>query len=244
MNGAADGAGERSVSLPFTTSTCCLLRPPAAPGPGRPPLLVSLHGQGQSGERQGRWMQDALPAYFAAAFPDGFHAHEVRRPDRPIRLGYGWYLYTGDEQAFRASLVESEAALWRMVDAAVEALGADPARVWLHGFSQGAYLVHCVACRAPARLAGWIAQAGRLKWEFLGERIAGLSGKPVLVQHGRQDQSLDASRAERGVEVLRASGADVAWRLYDAGHLITPAMVADVREFLLRHEPPAAGSPA
>jgi len=239
MSGDPHAAAPRTIELPFATTARCLLDPPRAPAPGRPPLLVSLHGQGQSGERQRHWLEGALPSHFAAAFPDGFHAHEVRRPDRPIRLGYGWYLYTGDEEAFRRSLIESETTLWRVIDATVAALDADPARVWLHGFSQGAYLAHCVACRSPARLAGWIAQAGRLKWEFLGERIAGLSGKPVLVQHGRQDASLEVTRAERGVQVLRDSGADVEWRLYDAGHVITPEMVADVRDFLQRHEPGA-----
>jgi len=161
MSGTPEPSGARVLELPFTTRTRCLLVPPPAPGP-RPPLLVSLHGQGQSGERQRRWLEGGVPEHFAAAFPDGFHAHEVRKPDRPIRLGFGWYLYTGDETAFRSSLIESEAALWRLVDAAVQELGADPRRVWLHGFSQGAYLVHCMACRAPSQLAGWIAQAGRL----------------------------------------------------------------------------------
>lgn len=227
----------RAMRVPFTTATRCLLAPPRAPGAGRPPLLVSLHGQGQSGERQQHWMAAAVPPHFAAAWPDGFHAHEVRKPERPIRLGFGWYLYTGDEAAFRASLLESEAALWRLVDAAVAELGADPARVWLHGFSQGAYLAHCVACRAPSRLRGWIAQAGRLKWEFLGERIEGLAGKPVLVQHGRLDQSLALERAERGVQVLRASGADVDWRVYEAGHAITPETVSDTLRFLTAREP-------
>jgi len=227
----------RELRVPFTTETRCLLAPPRAPGRGRPPLLVSLHGQGQSGERQARWMVEAVPPHFAAAWPDGFHAHEVRKPERPIRLGFGWYLYTGDETAFRASLLESEAALWRLVDAAVAELGADPARVWLHGFSQGAYLTHCVACRQPSRVRGWIAQAGRLKWEFLGERIEGLADKPVLVQHGRLDQSLALERAERGVQVLRASGADVDFRVYEAGHAITPETVRDTREFLAAREP-------
>jgi phospholipase/carboxylesterase len=227
----------RELRLPFTTATRCLLSPPRAPGAGRPPLLISLHGQGQSGERQARWMAEAVPPHFAAAWPDGFHAHEVRKPERPIRLGHGWYLYTGDEAAFRASLLESEAALWRLIGAAIEELGADPSRLWLHGFSQGAYLAHCVACRAPSRLRGWIAQAGRLKWEFLGERIEDLVGKPVLVQHGRNDRSLALERAERGVQILRESGADVDFRVNEGGHEITPQTVAEVRDFLARHEP-------
>src|SRR5262245_29704441 len=101
----SDSPAARRLALPFTTRTQCLLAPPRAAS-ARPPLLVSLHGQGQSGERQQQWLKDALPPHFAAAFPDGFHAHEVRKPPRPIRLGFGWYLYTGDEAAFRESLLE------------------------------------------------------------------------------------------------------------------------------------------
>ncbi len=236
MNAAG---GTHRIELPFTTRRGCLLAPPATPS-ARPPVLVALHGQGQSGPRHRRWLGAAVPPHFASAWPDGFHGHEVRRPERPIRLGFSWYLYTGDEAAFRDSLVESEAALWRLIDAAVAELGADPARVWLSGFSQGAYLAYCVAARAPHRMRGLVAQAGRLKWEFVGERIAGLSGMPVLVQHGRRDESLDPARAEESVRVLRESGADVTLRLYDAGHEITPEMAADAREFLLRHEPAGA----
>jgi phospholipase/carboxylesterase len=182
-----------------------------------------------------------VPAHFASAWPDGFHAHEVRRPERPIRLGHAWYLFTGDEAAFRDSLVESEAALWRFIDAAVAELGADP-RVWLTGFSQGAYLAYCVAARAPARVRGLVAQAGRLKWEFLGERIPALANMPVLVQHGRTDAAIAPDRAERSAQVLRDSGAQVELVLYDAGHVITPEMARDAHDFLLRHAPPAAPS--
>lgn len=234
--------GTRRIELPFATRRGCLLAPPAAPEPAaRPPLLVALHGQGQDGPRHRRWMGAAVPPHFASAWPDGFHGHEVRRPDRPIRLGFSWYLYTGDEAAFRDSLLEAEAALWRLVDAAVAELGADPARVWLTGFSQGAYLAYCVAARAPGRVRGLVAQAGRLKWEFLGERIPALSGMPVLVQHGRRDTNLEPSRAEQSVRVLRDSDADVTLRMYDAGHVITPEMAADAGAFLARHEPARGG---
>lgn len=229
----------RRIELPFSTRRGGLLVPPAqpaAPAAARPPLLVALHGQGESGERHRRWLGAAVPPRFASAWPDGFHAHEVRRPQRPIRLGYAWYLFTGDEAAFRDSLLESEAALWRFVDAAVAELGADP-RVWLAGFSQGAYLAYCVAARAPGRVRGLVAQAGRLKWEFLGERLQALAGLPVLVQHGRSDAAIPPERAERSAQVLRDSGAAVELRLYDAAHVITPEMARDAREFLERHAP-------
>ncbi len=226
----------RTIELPFTTRTGCRIRPAPA-GSARPPLLVSLHGQGQSGARQERWITPAVPDHFAAAFPDGFHKHEVRRPGRPIRLGYGWYLYTGDQDEFAASLAESEAALWRIVDAALEALGADPQRVYLSGFSQGAYLTHCAAVRAARRVAGWIGQSGRLKAEFLGAELAGVAGKAVLIQHGRQDEALAPTAAEESAAILSRNGADVTLRLYDTGHIIAPEMVVDMRAWLEAREP-------
>ena len=39
------------------------------------------------------------------------------------------------------------------------------------------------------------------------------------------------------MDVLRASGADVTFRVYEAGHEITPQAVAEVKDFLLKHEP-------
>jgi phospholipase/carboxylesterase len=200
-------------------------------------LVVALHGQGQSGARQLHWMRGALPPHVAAAFPDGFHKHEVRGKDRPIRIGHAWYMFTGDQDSFVESLLEAEAALWPLVDRVAEALGADPARVYLAGFSQGAYLAHCAAVRAPERLAGWIAQSGRLKTELLAPRLPGVKGKHVLIQHGRGDPNLPVKAAEDSAEALSSHGAHVSLKLYDAGHAITPEMVTDARAWLLDREP-------
>jgi phospholipase/carboxylesterase len=184
-----------------------------------------------------RWLAGALPPHVAGAFPDGFHKHEVRARGRPIRIGHAWYMYTGDQEAFVQSLLEAEAALWPLVDAAVDALGADPARVYLAGFSQGAYLAHCAAVRAPGRVSGWIAQSGRLKTELLAPLLPGVAGKPVLIQHGRNDANLPERAAEDSAQALSGHGAAVTLRFYEAGHAITPEMVADARAWLSEREP-------
>ena len=233
-------ARPRRILRPFTTQSACLLVPPERPeAETRPPLLVALHGQGQDGERHRGWMGAAVPAHFASAWPDGFHKHEVRQPDRPIRVGCAWYLFTGDQPAFIESLVEAERALWGLVEAAVEELGADPRRVYLCGFSQGAYLAHCAAVRAPERVAGWIAQSGRLKLEFLRPWLPAVSGKPVLVQHGRVDPHLPPRSAEDSAAALSEHGALVTLQLYDSGHAISPAMAEDCRRWLLERAPPS-----
>jgi len=225
------------ITTPFTTRARCLVEPPAEPGPGRPPLLVALHGQGQSGERHRRWMGDAVPAHFASAFPDGFLPHEVRRPDRPIRIGYGWYLYTGDRDALKESLAKTEAALWRVVDGAVAALDADPSAVWLAGFSQGAYLTHSAAVHGVDRVAGWIGQAGVFRDAYLRDPALRVTGRPVLMQHGRADRTPPLADAESTAETLRALGAEVELSVHECGHEITPEMTAEARAWLAEQRP-------
>lgn len=221
-----------SLSIPFTTQSACEVVTGADAGAGSP-LLVALHGQGESGSRHRHYLRGAVPDTFHAAFPDGFHAHEVRRPDKPIRLGYGWYLYTGDQDAFLESVALAEEALWRLVDALLERTGADADRVYLMGFSQGCYLAQITAVRNAARVAGWIGQAGRLKHEVLEAELPGVSGKPVLLQHGEADEAIGPEAARHGAELLGAHGADVDLRLYaDTGHRITDAMRADMHAWL------------
>lgn len=230
-------AGPRTLSLPFGWQVDCLLDVPGVPGSEPPALLVCLHGQGQDGARQRRWMTPAVPPTFAAAYPDGFHGLEVRRPERPVRIGRAWYHYsTEDRAAFLASLDRAVAGLWRVVDAALDTLGADPQRVFLAGFSQGAYLAHVAALRAPERVAGWIAQAGGLRPDYVPGGLPALQRTPVLLQHGAQDPVTSPQAARDAAALLEAAGARVTLELPDGDHRISPAMTAGARAWLTRHE--------
>lgn len=224
--------GPRRIDVEYAARASCLVMPPAAPRAGvRPPLLVAFHGHGQDGARHARWT--AAPPEFAAAFPDGPHKHEVRRPDRAPRVGCAWYLFDGDRGRLAEAFVDAGALAWRMVDAAVAALDADPSRVWLAGFSQGAYLVHVLAQTHPERVAGWIGQAGGFRPEYLGTLPPpALEGRRVLLQHGESDLSLPVERTHVLARDLSARGADVTVRTYDAGHVITPDMTRDAHDWL------------
>jgi predicted esterase len=76
--------------------------------------------------------------------------------------------------------------------------------------------------------------------------MAGVAGKPVLVQHGRVDPHLPPGSAETSAAALTEAGARVTLRLYDAGHAITPEMAADCRRWLEEVQPAALvqGGPA
>src|SRR5262249_166638 len=97
-------------------------------------------------------------------------------------------------------------------------------------------LAHCAAVRAPQRVAGWVAQSGRLKLEFLRPWMAGVAGKPVLIQHGRIDPHLPPNSAETSAAALREAGAHVTLRLYDSGHAVSPGMAEDCRRWLEERE--------
>jgi len=221
------------MEVPFTHQSSCLLKTPVSPQEDHPPLVVALHGQGESGERHCRWIEDALPPHVALACPDGFYPLEVRRQGKPHRLGYGWYLFTGDQEAFEESLAQSEEALWRVIDEAVSRLDADPEKVILSGFSQGGYLTHFAAVRAADRLAGWVGQSCRLKDEILAPWLPSVVGKPVLIQHGLEDASLPPEAAERSERALSQHKAIVTLRLYEnAGHLISDEMRQDMAAWI------------
>jgi predicted esterase len=224
----------RTVQFPFTTQQSCILVPPAAPvvHDAPPPLLVVIHGYAQTGARQQRWMGRAVPAHFAAAFPDGFLPFEVRRPERKPRIGYAWYTFTADRPAFLASLVESEAALWTLIDRAAEQLGADATRVWLAGFSQGAYLVNYAGMMRPDRVSGWISQCGNMREDYLQGAQPDLTGKPVLLQYGKHDEALPAGTADSCRDLIAAYGADITFSMHDAPHAITPGMADEANAFL------------
>ncbi|MCB9898904.1 MAG: dienelactone hydrolase family protein [Planctomycetes bacterium] len=224
----------RRIEVRFGTSTGCLCVPAAeAPDGRRPPLLVAFHGHGQDGARHARWMGAAAPPRFAAAFPDGLFPFEVRRPGRPIRIGHAWYVFDGDREHLAAELAGVGEVVWTIIDTAARELHADRSRVWLAGFSQGTYLVHVLALSRPERVAGWIAQAGGFRPEYLGGRaLPRLDGRPVLLQHGEHDEALPVARSHEIAELLGGLGADVTLETYDAGHAITPAMADAARRWL------------
>src|SRR5207244_809793 len=99
----------------------------------------------------------------------------------------------------------SRTAILRFVDEAIALDGADPKRVYLVGFSQGAVMALACALSEPQRFAGIVAMSGWIP--DLGAKRApaeAMPGLPVLVLHGTRDPILPVANG-RAVRDLLAT---------------------------------------
>ena len=150
---------------------------------------------------------------------------------------FGWFHVTFTPQG-PAIAADEAAASWaaiaRFVDEAVAAYDADPARVYLAGFSQGAIMGLATLLTAPERVAGVVAMSGRLLPEVLPHAAApdALRGKPVLVVHGTADEKLGVHLARSARDTLGGFPLDLTYRELDMGHRVTPESLGVVSDWL------------
>ena len=194
----------------------------------RPPLLVLLHGLGGS---------ETTLFEHASSFDSRFVVLSARGPLVWGPDSYAWFTarFTDDGPAINTKeLYASRERLTQLIAEADAIYEADPARVYLLGFSQGAILALTLALTAPRLLAGVVACAGRippevLPWAVAPEHSAGL---PVLLLHGRVDKTLPLDWAQRARTILEGQRVALDYREYDAGHALTPAMLEDAGAWL------------
>lgn len=189
------------------------------------PFVMALHGWGMSERSFERWLRPGVERGGASWWiPRGVLPCEVRQR----RIGYGWYVFDGDQAALRESMDEARAYLAGLADMARRALR--PSSVTLLGFSQGAYLGSYVALSRPDLFDAFVCCCGRPKAEFIDDLVAARRVR-VLVQTGRDDEAMSPELIAKGVGPLRAAGLAVDERSYAAGHVLTAEMAADAAAF-------------
>ncbi|GMV49114.1 MAG: hypothetical protein L6Q38_09165 [Nitrospira sp.] len=198
-------------------------------GGGSGPVLVLLHGFGAPGD-------DLVPLGEYLDVPAGTRFVFPEAP-LPIPMGFGesrawWMIDMARLQADRAAgkirdlsgeiprgLPEARARVSSLLDDLHKTFGADPARTFLGGFSQGAML-SCDALLQSARsYAGLIQLSGTLvaKQEW-GPLLAKRKGLPLFQSHGTQDPILTYAMAERLRDEFLQAGLKVEWHPFRGGH--------------------------
>ncbi|HET9111210.1 MAG TPA: alpha/beta hydrolase-fold protein [Ktedonobacterales bacterium] len=216
-----------------------LVRPPLAPSePGtRPPLLALAHGVG-SNERD---LFGLAPQLDPRCVVVSVRAPLTRAPD-----AYAWFNVEFTPQGpviAPEQLDASRVTYAEFVGAAISAYGADPARVYTLGFSQGAIISLVTALTHPKLFAGVIALAGRIPpeavpWLAAPDETAGL---PVFMAHGTRDTIIRVEEARTARDVLQRQRVDLTYTEYPIEHRITPQMFAEMTAWLGQRLDGAAG---
>ncbi len=205
-----------------------LVRPPQTEVAGKPPLLIQLHGIG-SNEYDLFEFADLLDPRFV-----------VLSARAPLVLGLGsfaWFHVDYLPQGYAIKTEElraSQETLIRFIGEATEAYQADPQRVYLVGFSQGASMSLIAALAHPELVAGAAVMSGRLMdearpWFAPKEQVAGL---PLLLVHGTEDGVIPIRFARQAREALADLPVDLIYHEYEMAHEVSPASLDEVLAWL------------
>ena len=204
---------------------------PPTGGADRPPLLILLHGVGGN---------ELAMASLAGAFDDRFLVISARSPLAIAPFSYAWLSVEFTPDGPVVDPAEARTAWERLgsfVDEAVAALGADPRRVFIAGFSQGGIVALATLLTAPEKIAGVVCMSGRLLPEVLPHAAAEdrLHDKPVLVVHGARDETLLVDYGRRAAATLRELHLAVDYRELDLGHATSAESIAIAAAWLTAH---------
>ncbi len=206
--------------------------------PATPPSasVIWLHGLGADGH-------DFVPIVPELKLPPSPGVRFVfpHAPMRPVTLHLGmrmraWYdikTLTAEGRADEAGLRESLARVAALI-AAERALGIEPKRIVIAGFSQGAATALHAALRYPEPLAGVLALSCYLPLQatLAAELTDANKATPILMCHGQQDPVLPLALGLAACNWLRAAGYRVEWKEYPMQHQVCLPEINEIAAWL------------
>ena len=178
-DGAVDGGGATGpITLGGEERPARLVLPADAPRPL--PLVVLLHGYSVSATLQDAYFRTSQRARrdgFALLLPDGTFDDSENRFWHALP-GFGGMVSDVDDVGY----------LLGIIDEAIAEHGVDPARVYLLGHSNGAFMAYRIACEAADRIAGMASLAGSSYPDATA--CPPSRGVPVLQIHGDADDTI------------------------------------------------------
>jgi predicted esterase len=203
---------------------------PASHSPS--PLLIALHGYGGSKQQMMREAKLLAPEGFAIASLQGPHQHMIRPKNtgEPLRFGFGWLTNFRSEE----SVAIHHQALLDLISTLTEEGIADPARIFILGFSQSCALNYRFAFTHPERLRGVIGICGGIPGDWETSGLYREVPFDVLHLAGTQDEFYSPDRVKDYENQLKTRARSVVFKSYNAGHEIVPTMRDDVVQWLTR----------
>jgi len=157
------------------------------------PLMLFLHGSGESGTNLARVKAHGPPKVVESKSDFPFILVSPQSP------GHGW----------NAELLSE------LLDQIQHDYKVDPDRVYLTGLSMGGFGTWSLAAKHPERFAAVVPICGGGNTNDAPK----LAKLPIWVFHGAQDKTVPPERSKAMVEALKAAGGQPQFTLYpDAGH--------------------------
>jgi len=188
-----------------------------------------LHGVGAD-------EHDLLP--LAAHLDPRLLVVSLRAPREYPVMGYSWFdidWSTVPPAYDLAQAEESRAAVAALLPELARKHGADPARTFLFGFSQGGAMALAVALTRPELLRGLVVHSGRLVPDLRARAAspAALAALEALVLHGVDDPVLPVERGREIRDFLEPLlGGRLRYAEHEAAHEITERSLGDVASWL------------
>ena len=194
------------------------------------PLLIALHGYGANKLQMMREAQLMAPEQFAIASVQGFHQHmkEPRVAGGPLRFGFGWLTNFKSEE----SVAVHHRALLDLIDILTDEGIADPARVFLLGFSQSCALNYRFAFTHPRSLRGVVGICGGIPGDWETSTTYSQTQLDVFHLAGIRDEFYSPERVKDYERQLKTRARSVKFKSYDAAHDFVPEMRPDVVQWL------------
>jgi phospholipase/carboxylesterase len=205
------------------------LKRDAAPGTGKPWLLVLMHGVGSN-------EQDLFG--LAPAVPPNFQVVSLRAPNVMGRGAYAWFQFSVTPQGERiinhAQEADSRERVAETVTALSGQLGVPPERVVLGGFSQGGIMALSLLLTQPQLMHGAMVLHSRLLREVLPLQAPpeSFGGKQLWVSAGTRDQVLPLAHGQAIRDHAQSLPLKLSYNEFHNAHEITPDELQHAMQWL------------
>jgi len=189
------------------------------------PLVICLHGFGADNQDLADLAPVLGPSSYLYVLPNG----PLAASDDPTTRA--WYERGGKESP--AAVRDALAALDGFVQEVLARYRVPRGRALLLGFSQGGAVALRYGLPRPDLFAGIAVLSGSLR------RVAELlpdmppeRKQAIFVAHGLNDPMVPVEWSRALVSLLEENGYQPVYKTYPIGHQISPAEIADLREWL------------
>jgi phospholipase/carboxylesterase len=197
-------------------------------GPNPEVAVIWLHGLGADGH-------DFEPVVPELELPKPVRFVFPHAPVRPVTINQGMRMRAWYDIFQFGGGPEDEAGIRASQKLLEELISAEKGKkIVLAGFSQGGAIVLQTALRHPERLAGVLALSTYLPLAstLAAERAAANAQTPIFMAHGRFDDLIPISRAERSRDFLAQLGYSIDWHAYPMPHSVCAEEIGDISRFL------------